>query len=218
MTVDVFKRTSTAEPIISAMAYNLVIGLTLCWGFAVNWWMVTNIEPQMIAGINPWLFFIGYFVSCFFGMYLFNNSKKPLVSFIGYNFVVVPFGLIVNIIVSSYDSTIVAQAIRITGLVTIAMMCLGTIFPSFFKKISGALGIALVLVIVVELVEVFIFGIHHGILDWIVVLIFCGYIGYDWGRANQIPKTLDNAIDSAAALYMDIINLFLRIVRILGRR
>jgi FtsH-binding integral membrane protein len=218
MTVDVFKRTSTAEPIISAMAYNLVIGLTLCWGFAVNWWMVTNIEPQMIAGINPWLFFIGYFVSCFFGMYLFNNSKKPLVSFIGYNFVVVPFGLIVNIIVSSYDSTIVAQAIRITGLVTIAMMCLGTIFPSFFKKISGALGIALVLVIVVELVEVFVFGMHHGILDWIVVLIFCGYIGYDWGRANQIPKTLDNAIDSAAALYMDIINLFLRIVRILGRR
>lgn len=218
MTVDVFKRTSTVEPIISAMAYNLVIGLTLCWGFAVNWWMVTNIEPQMIAGINPWLFFIGYFVSCFFGMYLFNNSKKPLVSFIGYNFVVVPFGLIVNIIVSSYDSTIVAQAIRITGLVTIAMMCLGTIFPSFFKKISGALGIALVLVIVVELVEVFVFGMHHGILDWIVVLIFCGYIGYDWGRANQIPKTLDNAIDSAAALYMDIINLFLRIVRILGRR
>ncbi|HCA63484.1 MAG TPA: hypothetical protein DEP73_05025, partial [Pseudomonas sp.] len=52
----------------------------------------------------------------------------------------------------------------------------------------------------------------------IVVLIFCGYVGVDWGRANQIPKTLDNAIDSAAALYMDIINLFLRILRILGRK
>ena len=98
------------------------------------------------------------------------------------------------------------------------MMCLGTIFPEFFRKISGALTIALLLVIVVELVEIFVFGIHHGVLDWIVVLIFCGYIGYDWGRANQIPKTLDNAIDSAAALYMDIINLFLRILRILGRK
>ena len=61
-------------------------------------------------------------------------------------------------------------------------------------------------------------GIHHGIIDWIVVVIFCGYVGVDWGRANQIPKTVDNAVDSAAALYMDIINLFLRIVRILGRR
>ena len=218
MEVEVFDRNSTSDPIISAAAYNLVIGLTLAWGFALNWFMVTNIDPASIANISPWVFFIGYFASCFFGIYLFSKSNNPLVSFIGYNFVVVPFGLIINLVVSRYDAELVSEAIRITGLVTIGMMCLGTIFPEFFKKISGALTIALLLVIVVELVEIFMFGIHHGILDWIVVLIFCGYIGYDWGRANQIPKTLDNAIDSAAALYMDIINLFLRILRILGRK
>ncbi|MFT5719376.1 MAG: FtsH-binding integral membrane protein [Oleiphilaceae bacterium] len=218
MEVDVFKRSSTTDPIISATAYNLVIGLTLCWGFAINWLMVTNIDPQSIASINPWIFFIGYFASCLFGIYLFNGSSNPLVSFIGYNFVVVPFGLIINMVVSRYDSALVSEAIRITGLVTIGMMCLGSMYPAFFKKISGALTVALLLVILVELVEIFVFGTHHGIIDWIVVLIFCGYIGYDWGRANQIPKTLDNAVDSAAALYMDIINLFLRILRILGRR
>ena len=218
MEVEVFDRNSTSDPIISAAAYNLVIGLTLAWGFAINWFMVTNIDPESIANISPWVFFIGYFASCFFGIYLFSKSNNPLVSFIGYNFVVVPFGLIINLVVSRYDAELVSEAIRITGLVTIGMMCLGTIFHEFFKKISGALTIALLLVIVVELVEIFVFGIHHGILDWIVVLIFCGYIGYDWGRANQIPKTLDNAIDSAAALYMDIINLFLRILRILGRK
>lgn len=218
MKSDVFERSSTTDPIISATAYNFAIGLTLCWGFGVNWWMVTNIDPQWIANINIWVFVIGYLASCFFGFHLFSSSSNPLVSFIGYNFVVVPFGLIVNLVVSGYDAALVAEAIRITGLVTIGMMCLGSMFPKFFKKISGALTIALLLVIVVELVEVFIFGVHHGIIDWIVVLIFCGYIGYDWGRANQIPKTLDNAVDSAAALYMDIINLFLRILRILGRR
>ena len=164
------------------------------------------------------MFFIGYFASCFFGVYLFNSSTNPVVSFAGYNFVVIPFGLIVNLIVSRYDASLVSEAIRITGLVTIAMMCLGSMFPAFFQKISGALTIALLAVIVVELIEVFLFGIHHGILDWIVVLIFCGYIGYDWGRANRIPKTVDNAVDSAAALYMDIINLFIRILRILGRK
>ena len=37
-----------------------------------------------------------------------------------------------------------------------------------------------------------------------MALIFSGYIGYDWARANAILKTLDNAIDSAAALYLDI--------------
>ncbi|WP_443019882.1 Bax inhibitor-1 family protein [Shewanella sp. OMA3-2] len=218
MEVDVFNRTQTTDKIISATAYNFTIGLTLCWGFAINWLMVTNISPESIAAINPWIFFIGYFASCFFGLYLFSRSNNPLVSFIGYNFVVVPFGLIINLVVSQYDEALVSEAIRITGLVTIGMMCLGSLFPAFFQKIVGALTIALLLVIVVELIEVFVFGVHHGILDWIVVLIFCGYIGYDWGRANQIPKTLDNAIDSAAALYMDIINLFLRILRILGRK
>ncbi|SUI79072.1 Inhibitor of apoptosis-promoting Bax1 [Shewanella putrefaciens] len=214
----VFDRSTTNDTIIGAGFYNLVIGLTLVWGFAVNYWMVTNIDPNTIASINPWIFFIGYFASCFFGIYLFQKSSNPVVSFIGYNFVVVPFGLIINMVVSQYDPELVTEAIRITGLVTVAMMCLGTLFPAFFQKIAGALTIALLLVIVVELIEIFIFNTHHGILDWIVVLIFCGYIGYDWGRANQIPKTIDNAIDSAAALYMDIINLFLRILRILGRK
>ncbi|MFB2662889.1 Bax inhibitor-1 family protein [Shewanella mangrovisoli] len=214
----VFDRRTTDDALIGAGLYNLVIGLTLLWGFAVNYIMVSHIDPEAIASVNPWVFFIGYFASCFFGIYLFQSSSNPLVSFIGYNFVVVPFGLIINMVVSQYDPELVTEAIRITGLVTIAMMCLGTMFPAFFQKIAGVLTIALLLVIVVELIEIFIFKTHHGILDWIVVLIFCGYIGYDWGRANQIPKTVDNAVDSAAALYMDIINLFLRILRILGRK
>jgi len=218
MKSNVFERRSTTDQIISDSTYNFVIGLTLCWGFFINWLMVTSIEPQAIANVNPWIFFIGYFASCFFGIYLFNKSNKPLVSFIGYNFVVVPFGFIINLVVSNYDTALVTEAIEITGLVTVGMMLLGSMYPKFFQKISGGLTVALFLVIVVEMIEIFVFGIHHGILDWIVVLIFCGYIGYDWSRANQIPKTIDNAIDSAAALYMDIINLFLRILRILGRK
>lgn len=66
--------------------------------------------------------------------------------------------------------------------------------------------------------QLYVFHAQSGVTDWIVAAIFCGYVGYDWGRANNIPKTLDNAVDSAAALYMDIINLFLRILRILGRK
>lgn len=217
MVKSVFERRDTNGLTISATAYNLVIGLTLLWGFAANWLMVTQIDPQLIANINIWLFLIGYFASCIFGIFLFTGSSNPAVSFVGYNFIVVPFGLVINLVVSRYDSDVVSEAILITGLVTLGMMCLGSMFPAFFKKIRNALTMALLLVIVVELVCLLVFKIHHGIIDWIVVLIFCGYIGYDWGRANQIPKTLDNAVDSAAALYMDIINLFIRILRIIGK-
>jgi FtsH-binding integral membrane protein len=215
---DVFARTETDGEIISDGAYNLAMGLVLCWGFLVNWWMVKNVPVSLITGIDFRLFLLGYFASCFLGVYLFNSSKNPLVSFLGYNFVVVPFGFVINVVVGRYDGALVLEAVRLTGMVTLGMMVLGSLFPAFFKRIRGALTVSLLLVIVVELVDTFVLHKEHGITDWIVVLIFCGYVGYDWGRANNIPKTLDNAVDSAAALYMDIINLFLRILRILGRR
>ncbi|BFL81695.1 hypothetical protein LFREDSHE_01450 [Shewanella baltica] len=49
----VFDRMTTDDPIVGAGMYNLVIGLTLIWGFAVNYWMVTNIDPEAIASVNP---------------------------------------------------------------------------------------------------------------------------------------------------------------------
>lgn len=215
---DIFDRRVATGPLLSAGAYNLAIGVCLCWGFLANWLMLNNISYEAIASINKWVFFGGYFASCFLGVYLFSASKNPLVSFVGYNFVVVPFGLVINLVVSRYDSALVIDAVRITGVVTCVMMFLGASFPAFFQKIISALFIALLVVIVVEVIEIFIFNMHHGILDWVVAVIFCGYIGVDWGRANAIPKTLDNAVDSAAALYMDIINLFLRVLSIMGRK
>lgn len=213
----VFERTQSEGALVSPATYNLVIGLVLCWGFLVNWMIVRSVDPAAILRVNPWLFFGGYFASCLAGAYLFNSSHEPAISFLGYNLVVVPFGLVVNVVVSRYDPSLVLEAIRITAVVTMVMMGLGSIFPSFFQRIRGALTAALLSVIIVELVQIFFMGGSRSWTDWIVVAIFCGYIGYDWGRANAIPKTIDNAVDSAAAIYMDVINLFLRILRILSR-
>ncbi len=215
---NVFKRIRSEGAIVSDETYNLVIGLVLCWGFLINWLIVRYINPTLILNINPLLFLVAYFASCLFGVYLFNKSTDPAVSFLGYNFVVVPFGLVVNIVVSRYSPTLVLQAIQITALVTIIMTALGSLFPKFFQSIYHGLVVALLAVIIIELFQIFILHMHSDWIDWVVVLIFCGYVGFDWGRANQIPKTVDNAVDSAAAIYMDIINLFVRILRILGRK
>lgn len=217
---DTFQRSEydTRGPRIGASFYNLIIGLVLAWGFFVNWIMIKTVPYEFLASIPLLVFLLGYFAACFFGLYLFTSSDNPVVSFIGYNFVVVPFGTVINLVVYNYDQSLVMDAVRVTALVTVVMMTLGSLFPLFFDRISGALTVALLAVIIIELIEIFIFKVHHGILDWIVAVIFCGYIGYDWGRANRIPRTVDNAVDSAASLYMDIINLFLRILRIMGRR
>jgi len=209
----VFER-SVGVDTLSRNAYNLLIGAVLLWGFAINWYLVATIPVESLLSINKWVFFGGYFVSCIAGIAMFTVSSNPIVSFTGYNLVAVPFGLILNIILAKVDPTIIHAAIQTTALVTFGMMVLGTIFPKFFEKIGTALFWSLLLVIVVQIIQAIFFDTQSTIINWIISLIFCGYIGYDWARANSIPRTVDNAIDSAAALYMDIINLFIQFVQI----
>jgi len=214
----IFSRRGTNADQISANYFNFIIGMTLCWGFLVNWQMVQSIPPETILEYGFWPFIIAYFACCFAGIYLFNSSSNPWVSFVGYNLVVVPFGCIINIVVAPYDPDIVMRAVETTGFITLLMMALGTIYPAFFFSIQRGLMVALLLTIAFELFATFFLSKSFHIMDWIVAAVFCGYIGLDWARAQQVPKTVDNAIDCAAALYMDIINLFLRILRIMGRR
>lgn len=216
-TTSVFDRSEIKGAILNGHQYNFILGAVLCWGFALNWLIVRTFDPRLVLSSGPILFLGLYFASCFTGIWLFKTSFNPVVSFIGYNLVVVPFGFVVNIAVALYDEELVFAAIQVTGSVVVVMMVLGTLFPKFFQKVRNALSLALCLFICIELFLIFTGRAHPGWIDWGVALIFCGYIGYDWGRANQIPKTVDNAVDSAAALYMDIINLFIRILRIMGR-
>lgn len=57
-----------------------------------------------------------------------------------------------------------------------------------------------------------------GIFNWVFVLIFGGNIGYDWYRAQNVAPTADNAIDCTCARYMDIVNLFIRLLRIFEKK
>jgi len=218
MNTHAYDTAQSSEDELSESMYNLLIGSVLCWGFVLNYLMVTGIDPNAISSVSPLLFFAGYFGLAFGGIAICNTSDNPLISFIGYNMIVVPFGFIINLAVNAANPTIVAEAIKTTGMVTIAMMCLGSLFPAFFRKIAGALFISLILVILAELVNLFFFKADRGFLDWAIVAIFCGYIGVDWGRANSLAKTADNAVDSAAHIYIDIVNLFLALLRILSRR
>lgn len=209
----VFKRASGTDE-LTANSYNLLVGLTLLWGFVINFLMVKFIPVSVIAGIHPVVFILAYFALCITGCVMFTKSDDSKVSFAGYNLVVVPFGFIINLVVGNAASGVVLNSIIATGFVTCVMLLVSTIYPKALENILLALLIALVTAIVIELTLICVTGRGSKFIDWAVILIFCGYIGFDWSRANSIPKTVNNAIDSAAALYMDIINIFVRFVGI----
>ncbi len=203
---------------ISDRAYNGVIGGVLLYGLLVNV-AICYIFQDRILYVNPILLLITYFICCIAGTMLSAKSDNAILSFVGYNLVVVPVGLVVSIMVYAYgglESELVTQAFLITMLITGVMVAASVFKPEFFEKIGGMLLACLGGLVIAELV-LLLLGVDQMITSWIGAVLFSLYIGYDFHRAQAFPKTLDNAVDSALDIYLDVINLFLRILQILGK-
>ena len=208
------------KAIISDRAYNATIVVVLLWGLLVNYLLCRFVPITVFFRINPIVLLVGYLVLVFAGILLSAKSHNPLVSFLGYNMVVIPFGLVISLMVETYgglSSNIVTQAFLYTLLISTAMMACVMIAPNFFSKLGGALSMVLIGMVICEAV-LLILGVKQVWIDWVVAALFTLYIGYDIYRSQQYPKTLDNAVDSALDIYMDIANLFIRILSIMGKR
>lgn len=198
---------------MSRSNYNLLIGGVLLWGFVINALMVKYATPH-ILGLNPLGLIIGYFALSIIGMIISAKSDSAIVSFIGYNLVVVPVGAVLSVALVGTSSVSIMHAVIATGSVVAIMTILGSLFPNFFISMGRALFITLTVVVVVELLSM-LFGWHMpSFWDWLVALLFSGYIAYDWAEAQYRPRTADDAVDACAGLYLDIVNLFLRILSI----
>jgi FtsH-binding integral membrane protein len=172
----------------------------------------------MLIGVSSWVLLLGYLVPTLIGVLMAAKSTNPMVSFIGYNLVVLPIGVLLSLLLLNFPVGIVVKAMALTGMVTATMMLLAIIRPQFFLGLGRTLFLTLIIGIVAEVVATWLLGYRGEIFDWVFVILFSGYIGYDVAKSQAYPKTLDNAVDSALDIYLDIINLFIRLLSILGRR
>lgn len=214
---DLKQKVATADS-FTARKYWLTLGLTLAFGFVLNYFMIKTIPGEAIMAINTWVLLIGYFVCAFSGIAISAKSDVPAISFIGYLLVVVPVGVVITPFVQHFDPAIVEKAVLFTASLTFIMAGLGAMFPMFFRGIGKILFWALLASIVAELIMIFAFHYKPAFMDFIVAIIFMGFIGYDYSKALEDDATVDAAIDRAVALYLDIINLFIRILEIMGKK
>ncbi len=206
----------TRDFAVTRERYNLILGGTLLWGFLMNI-LFCVLFGRAAAQLPYGAVTIAYVVLAFTGILINTRSQKPIWSFVGYNLVVLPLGLVLSMLIADAGAQAVRETFQITAAVTAGMLLLSNRKPELFSRMGPCLLGALLLTLAAELV-MFLF---HRSFEWmnvVVALIFCGYIGFDWARAQQRPCTADNAIDSACALYLDIINLAMRILASRSRR
>jgi FtsH-binding integral membrane protein len=206
---------------ISVRRYNAVMLLTLLWGFLVNTVMVYYFAipiMRLLSGVGPLWIFIGYFVLAIAGIAISARSTNPWISFLGYNLLVLPIGVLLCLILPGIPVAIVTKALLLTGIVTATMTLLGLVVPNVFLGMGRTLFIALIVGILAELVATFLFHYTGTAFDWLFVVLFSGYIGYDVAKSQIYPKTVDNAVDCALDIYLDIINIFIRLLALLSRK
>ena len=210
---------ANANGLISRRTFNLIMGLTVIYGIVLNIVMCKYCFALAMS-INPIVLMIGYLICGIVGVMIAQKSDNPVISFVGYNLLVVPLGLILSIIIASYggiDSPIVMKAFMLTLEITAIMVVAAVLFPNFFARIGGFLFVALIALFVVSIVEMFLRS-NSLFVSYIAAIIFSLYIGYDIYRAQRTSSTVDHAIDAALSVYLDIINLFMRILSITGSK
>ena len=228
MAFNAFRRNRFANiqgaKIISDKAFYLVIAAVLFFGFAVNavevFFFAEAIFDFVATGANLVWFFVGYVVMGLVGICINVFSRNPAISFLGYCLVVLPIGAILALVVPSYSFGVVRSAFFVTVILSAVFGLFAILYPRVFYSVWKILALSLLIAMVWSVVALFTgayFSSGYVWLDWLIVLIFCCYIGFDISLARNRPKTMDNAVDSACGLYLDIVNVFLRLLIIFGR-
>ena len=205
---------------ISSRTYNAIMCGTLLWGFLANVLMVAFLAAPVMnlaMRVGPLWLFVGYIVLALVGIMMSARSSSPVVSFIGFNLLVLPMGVMLCLLVPGLPVAVVTKALLLTGIVTATMVLLGIVMPNLFLSMGRTLFIAFIAAFIAELVATFLFHYNGTAFDWIFVILFSGYIGYDVAKAQIYPKTVDFAIDCALDIYIDIIGLFIRLLSLLSR-
>lgn len=171
-----------------------------------------------------WQLFVGVLVMSFAGIFIALGSDKPLVSLLGYGMVVVSMGAITGPVIVLYTTASVVKIMFITTAITVVLGIVGAVIPDSLESWgSWLLGGLLLLILGYFIIPVAAaFGVPvegaMTLLDWAGVVIFSAYIIYDFNIAMRLERTYDNAIDVALAVFLDWINLFLRLLRLMGEK
>jgi FtsH-binding integral membrane protein len=158
------------------------------------------------------------------GVFIANSSDNPVVSALGYALVAGPFGLMLGPVVALYETSSVIKVFALTSMVVLVLGLVGVLIPddlsSWGTPLLGALLLLLGGYFIVPLLGFFGIPVSGAMtaLDWVGLIVFGALVIFDLNRAVRLPHTVDNAIDSAVAIYLDFINIFIRLLSRMGQK
>ena len=126
-------------------------------------------------------------------------------------------GPIIESYVNAGLGTAVLQAAAVTGAMTVGLGAYGMLTKRNLMALQPFLMIGVLGLFVAMIMNIFVGGsVMYGIISWAGAMLFSVLLVVDVNRAKYAEDTMGNAVVIALSIYLDIVNLFLFILRIFG--
>lgn len=173
-------------------------------------------SASLLSGGAYWIAVIAEF-ACLFGlMFARKNAKLALILLFAFTFI---SGLVLGPTLARYIGAGMGNVITQAFLMTTVAFGGLSVFAMNTKRDFSAMGkflfIALIVIVVASLINIFVGSSMLSLaLSGAGALIFSAYILYD--TQNIIRGSYDSPVLAAVSLYLDILNLFISLLHILG--
>jgi uncharacterized protein len=204
--------------------YNYM-GLGVALTGVVAWLTSQIVGPALLNSPLIWVFMLAPLALVFFISFRINtlSAGTALVLFFVYAAAV---GLSLATIFFIYTDTSITRVFFITAATFGALSVWGYTTQRNLSGMGSFLLMGLIGVIIASLVNIF---LKSSGLDWIIsvigVLVFAGLTAYDTQKIKEMYSAMDDgtvasrkAIMGALSLYLDFINLFMMLLRLVGDR
>ncbi|MGK0288795.1 MAG: modulator of FtsH protease [bacterium] len=191
-----------------------LLAISLMTAASAAWISSTN-EAFMALLRTPvyWGFVILEFVAIFFAMWA---RKKKNLGMIALFSVTILSGITITPIVARSSAGTVVDAFTLTALIFVSLSAYAIYSKKDFSFMGGMLGVGLIIVIVAGILNIFFRSpIGSLMISGASAFLFSGFILYDTSNIMREYPT-DEYVMATLSLYLNILNLFLALLRILG--
>jgi FtsH-binding integral membrane protein len=171
--------------------------------------------------------YIGFILACavvaIVGGSVAQASPDPFVSTIGGAICALLMGMMIGPFVGSFEKGIVVRAFVLTAGIVLVTGLIGALLPQDLSAWGAPLLGLLLGAIVMQFGSAVLSALGRPMrvaftaLDWAILILFSLMMVYDLNRAKRIDPTLDNAIDVAVNVFLNAINILIRILALMDK-
>ncbi len=198
----------------------LFVGLLITfisgYSLSLNETLLYNI---LSVGLIP-IIIIELLIAVFMGFRI--KKMSPIVTKICYIIYSITTGITFGTIFIEYKLTSIMSIFLISAVMFGLLALYGYTTKKDLMKLTNILLVALISTIIVSILNIFVFKSSslEILLSIVGILIFLGYIAYDVKSVKYLMSSIGEekaAVYGAFQLYLDFINLFIRLIELFGK-